>query len=253
MSAIRKIEPLSIINEINEALSLSDEPQQRLNMALDTLAGVLGIDCCWVQLMSPDRQKLILAASHGFTPSIKQEMLSVSMKHSLSKEVFGLGHKVIIPDLSRDRTYGFNSFNKAGLASIVAVPIRTYRTYGIMGVASRRRKGFRKEVSELLTTIGGIIINAFSKADSYQAALGGEKDLSNRGLLKTISGPNEGNTGSQSIIEIIGTDKKLENKEELEAYSGNNCVVLDQAEHQFKEHNRIMKEFIKAHLTGPGR
>jgi len=248
VSAIKKVEFLSIINEVNEALSLSNEPQQLLNTALDTLAGVLCIDCCWVQLMSPDRQKPILAAYRGFTSSIKQEILSISVEHSLWKEVVGLGHKVIISDLSRDGTFGFYSFIKAGWASIVAVPIRTYRTFGIMGAASRRRKGFRKEISELLTTIGGIVMVAISKADFYQALLGSERESSKRGLLKNISNPNEGKTESQSTIETIKTDIELERKEEVVASLVNNCVVLDQARRQFKDHDQRMKMFIKAHL-----
>lgn len=164
-----------IMTAVSEVLSVSNEPQQLLDMVLDTLLEVLKIDCCWVQLVSLESRKLWLAAHRSFTPDMKQEMDSMELGRSLGNQVAGLGHKIVIADISRDREYGLSSFSKAGLRSLVAVPLRTHHTQGVMGIASRTGMRFGTEVTELLTVIASLVGMALDKARLYQKALVREK------------------------------------------------------------------------------
>jgi signal transduction protein with GAF and PtsI domain len=163
-AAIKNQEILSIIKEVSETLSLTNKPKQLLETALDTLSEVLGLDCCWIQLVTLGSEKLPLIACRGFTPTMRREMASIDMGHRLSNEIIGLGHRVVIPNLNRDGRYDISLFKKAGFYSLIAVPIMTYRVHGIMGVAFRTRKRFDKDFSDLITVIANLIGMALNKS-----------------------------------------------------------------------------------------
>jgi len=154
---------LSIIREIVESLSLTSEPDQLLNMALDTTSRVLDLECCWVQLVSLSSHDLSLSAYRGFTPPMMDGMTALDLTHSLGKEVIGLGNTVIIPDISQDGHYNISLFEKAGFRSLIAVPVITYRVNGMMGAAYRIKKRFTKEYSGLFAAIAGITGMALNK------------------------------------------------------------------------------------------
>jgi hypothetical protein len=167
------------IREVSETLSLSNEPDKLANMALDTVAQVLGVDCCWIQTISDRKhKKLNLAAERGFSPEMRQEIGTMDLSHSFSEQIIGLGHKIIIPDLSNDGLYGIPSFKNTGYKWLVAVPLMTYRAHGILGTASRNRKLLKKETADLIMTIAGIIATSLSKAHFSRLTTAPEKPAS---------------------------------------------------------------------------
>ncbi|MDD5126892.1 MAG: GAF domain-containing protein [Dehalococcoidales bacterium] len=153
-----------IISEISEVLSLSNDPQQLTQTALDTIKEVLNIECCWIQLGNTENARLPIIGFRGFTPRMEEEIKLGGLEHDLIKLVAGLGHKIIIPDLSRDEAYELSAFREVGLSSLAAVPIRTYRIHGVLGVASRVKLRLNQEFAELLTAIAGVIGMALNKA-----------------------------------------------------------------------------------------
>jgi len=270
----------SIITDVNEVLSLANESQKLLDMVLDTLVQLLGVDCCWVQLLRPENRRLQLAACRGFTPDMERETGSMDLEHSLAYQVAALGHKISISDLSRNRKYGLSSFSQAGFASLVVVPIMTYRIHGIMGIASSSRKRFAGQVSKLLTVIAGLLGTALSKADLYQRTLAGQGDLS-ADRLETESVP--GNIIIQPEAEVIAdgiVDEVSEAREikslipdrdtssewayeedvmdlgkvvgKIEKIGEANYDILEVSEKTadtFKEHVRSMKAFRRTHTA----
>jgi hypothetical protein len=109
-------------------------------------------------------KKLLLEAEHGFSPEMRREIESMGMDHSFSEQIIGLGHKIIIPDLSHDGLYGLPSFRTTGYRWLVAVPLMTYRAHGILGTASRNRKLLKKDTADLIMVIAGMIAASLSKA-----------------------------------------------------------------------------------------
>lgn len=145
-------------------------------MALETLAQVLGVDCCWIQTISDRKhKKLNLAAERGFNPVMRQEIDDMDLGHSFSEQIIGMGHKIVIPDLSNDGLYGIPSFSKAGYRWLVAVPLMTYRVHGILGTASRNRKLLKKDTPDLIMVIAGLIDTALTKAYLPHRPSGPEK------------------------------------------------------------------------------
>jgi len=161
----------SVINAVSEALSLSNEPQRLLDMVLDTLLEVLEINCCWVQLLDSETRKLSLACYRGFTPDMKREIDSTDSGWNLSSLAAGVGQRIVIPDLSAETDYDLSSFKKAKLRSLVIVPLRNYRLLGVMGIASRTKKGFSAEVTDLFVLVTSLVSVALDKANLYQRSL----------------------------------------------------------------------------------
>lgn len=164
MPKIKHENVFAAIRDINEVLSLSNETQNLLNMTLDTLARVLGIECCWVQTIDARKRLLHLAAERGFSPEMRREIAAVDMGHSFSKQIIGLGNSIVIPDLSANGRWGLPSFRTAGYRWLVAAPLMTYRVHGVLGVASRHKKSLRKETADLVMVIAGLIGTALNKA-----------------------------------------------------------------------------------------
>lgn len=167
----------AIISAVNEVLSVSNEPQQLLEMFLDTLSEVLKIDCCWIQLIDSESRKLSLAAYRGFTPDMEREISSLDPGWNHSNQIVGIGYKVIIPDLTRDREHSFLSFRRGGIHWLVAVPVRTYRVQGILGIASRTKKQFSNEIADLLMVIAGQLGLATDKANLFQRTINNNNKL----------------------------------------------------------------------------
>lgn len=133
-------------------------------MALDTLSLALNVECCWIQTINLKKQTLSLAASRGLNRQIKQEIASMNISQGLGEQVIGLGHKVVIPNLSSNGLHGLSSFRTAGFKWLVAVPLMTYRVQGVLGIASRHRRRHHKEIADLALVIAGLIGAALNKA-----------------------------------------------------------------------------------------
>jgi transcriptional regulator with GAF, ATPase, and Fis domain len=138
---------------------------------MDLLSEFLGVHCCWVQLLNPLSRNLRLVSSRGFTNEIQREMTIMNMNHRFSNEIVGLGHKIIIPNLSRDGRYGMAIFERAGFRSLIAVPIMTYKIHGTMGAAYRDRKRFSHDFSQLLAVIASLLGMALSKCTPEEQSI----------------------------------------------------------------------------------
>jgi hypothetical protein len=155
-------------------LALSSEPQQLVEMVLDKLLHLFGVDYSWVQLVGSEDRKLRLVASRCSTPEILRVAGLADSQRVLGERVL-VGLKVVIPDLSRDGRDGLSSFGRAGLRSLVAVPIRTYHTQGVVGVASRTKKYLDDEIAELLMTVAGLVGATLNIVELGRIAMDREK------------------------------------------------------------------------------
>jgi GAF domain-containing protein len=155
-------------------LALSNEPQQLIEMVLDKLLHLLKVDYGWVQLVGSEDRNLRLVASRSGTPEMTGVVGLTDSQRILGERVV-VGLKVVIPDLSRDGKDGLSSFGLAGFRSLAAVPIRTYHTQGVIGVASRAKKHLDNEVAELLMTVAGLVGATLNIAELGRIALDRER------------------------------------------------------------------------------
>lgn len=126
-----------------------------------------------------------MVSFRGFTPEIQREMALMNMNHCFGREIVGLGHKIIITNLSRDGSYGMAMFERAGFCSLIAVPIMTYKLHGIMGAAYRDRKRFSNDFSQLLAVIANLLGMALNKCLLKEQTPEGEDSLQRSGAPLT--------------------------------------------------------------------
>jgi len=194
-------------------LALSNEPQQLIELVVDKLLRLFRADCCWVQLFSEVNHDLHLVAYRGFTREMKEEQDLNDSGKNLGHRVI-LGTRVVIPDLTRNGQNDVPSFNKAGFRSLIAVPIKTYRTHGIVGISSRIRNRFSSESAELLEVVAGLLGAAINTAelnkvarDDIRKQLDDEK-LKNERLLLNKQGVIQEDTSAapDDVEEVIETE-----------------------------------------------
>jgi GAF domain-containing protein len=205
-------------------LALSDEPQQLVEMVLDQLLHLLKVDYGWVQLVNSQDRNLQLVASHG-RKSEMIPMLSLMDSQRNLGELVVVGSKVVVPDLSRDGRYGLTSFSLAGFRSLAAVPIKTYRTQGVFGLASRTKKRLDNEVAELLMTVAGLVGAALNVAELGRISLDRER---------------------QRVAEELSSAEPPDaetSKVESEEDNADNIEI-------FGDHSRKMANFRRSHLEG---
>jgi len=245
---IRKKDIFFVLNELSEVMSLTKDPGKLLDTVMDQLLELLGIDCCWMQLLNPNSRKLELVSSRGFTSDIKREMAILDMEHGLYQQILGLGNKVVISNIHRDGAYGLSSFGKNGFYSLVAVPVRTHRVHGIMGIASRNKMRLPNELPELLIVIASMVIIALLRANLYQSALIGERRTKTGRQLKAESSPDEEHVGNEVACEPVNRPAVDEPNNAVTASTVKDNAIMNLDEYSFENHADRMKIFRDAHM-----
>jgi len=201
---------------------------------MDTLKTVLGIECCWVQLISVGSDRLTLAAAHGFTPDMTRQMTAMDLGHPFAKEIVSVGNRISIPDLNRADNYDMSTFTRAGYRSLMAVPIMTYKVHGIMGTAFRSRKRFDRDYAEMLTVIANLIGMALNKSRLSRQDRNRQEPTGAGNPLPPESNPESTEPASRPVAEG-------------EPVSNNRRLHQNETGKPFREHARQMKVFRKNH------
>ncbi|UCB43704.1 MAG: GAF domain-containing protein [Dehalococcoidales bacterium] len=178
-------------------LALSNKPQQLIEMVLDELLNLLKVDYGWVQLVDSEDHNLRLVASRGSTTEMTQ-LAGWADSHANLGEQVVVGSKVVVPDLSRNGTDGLASFVLAGFCSLVAVPIRTYHTQGVIGVASNTRNYLNVETGKLLMTIASMVGATINVVELSEIASDREKQRLMERYLQAEPGIDK--DGSWSVL-----------------------------------------------------
>jgi transcriptional regulator with GAF, ATPase, and Fis domain len=187
-------------------------------------------------LVNGSSDKLPLVASRGFTPDIQREIASLNKGHRFSQEIVGFGHKIIIPDLSHDNNQDLSIFEKAGFCSLVAVPVMTYRIYGVLGVAYRVRKKIDDDFPDLIAVIANLIGMAFNKFRLNEQPIGKQQPLSTSHPLRLESILISRDTQGVAVKSGDTADIGRTDESETRGHNGD-----------FHDHVRRMRAFIGSH------
>ena len=169
---MRKERIFFVINEANEALSLSNRPRQILNLILNVLSKSLGVDAGWAHLTVAGNQEEAVAVSRGLTAAQMRELQVPGLRRVLEDRI-GTGDLVVIPDLARDECLGVPTLIKAGFGSMVVVPLITGQWRGTLGAVWRTTKGFDTDCGYVMMVVGNLVCSALERAALYERLLGG--------------------------------------------------------------------------------
>lgn len=228
---IKNRDILAIISEVSETLSLTSNPRHILGTTLDTISGIFKADCCWVQLAEAGDGDLSLVVSLGFTADMERELNLIDRGHRFSREIVGLGHRIVIPSLNRDGKYNIPIFEKSGFRSLLAVPIITYRSHGILGMAFRTRTKFSKDLVQLFDVIAGLM------GMSLQKSAFNEQSIHNKPAVP--AGSAEIEAGDDKTGERGSPVTSQDTKTIHEKTGANNS--------KFHDHDRSMRLFRESH------
>ena len=233
-------------------LALSNEPQQLIEMVLDMLLHLLKVDYGWVQLIGSEDRNLRLIASRSSTPEIAGTVGLTDSQRILGERVV-VGLKVVIPDLSRNGKDGLASFNLAGLRSLAAVPIRTYHTQGVIGVASRTKKRLDNDVAELLMTVAGLVGATLNVADLGRIALNRERQrfMERPSKVKSVSVEDISRGALTTRSELPITKESVSaNPPDTGKKKAKSAEDNKGDDGAFKHHSRSMSDFRRTHEKG---
>ena len=230
-------------------LALSKEPQQIAEMVLDKILHLLKVEYGWVQLVGSEDRKLRLVASLGSTSETTAVVDLTNSQRALGERVI-VGLRMVVPDLSRHSRDGLSAFGAAGFRSMVVVPIRTYHTQGVIGVASRVRKHLDNEIAELLMTVAGLVGAALNVAELGRIALDRERLRVAEAMPEV-----EQDAASVALESAQATAPELPVTEEIvpPAFPDKGVTETKCTENRaggngaFKDHSRGMSAFRKSH------
>ena len=152
---------MGALKAVAEVLAQSREPDEAIAVALDEIAKVSGIDCCWLGVVDEQNNRLIPGGQRGFTPEMIRQMKSLKLSPGVIGEVFQLKKPVYFADIAADPDFTLTSFVNAGLHSFLVYPVMSEQTVvAVLGVCSRRRGEFSQELADWFTSIYSVYVLA---------------------------------------------------------------------------------------------
>lgn len=165
---------------------------------------------------------------------MKDAMNLLHRDHRFSREIIGLGHKIIIPSLNRDGKYNIPIFEESGFKSLLAVPIMTYRIHGILGMAFSSKMKFSDDFVQLLDVIANLI------GMSLQKSMMNEPFIQERPAEPASSDITIPDNIKADIASITSSlDKYFKTTPEIKADK--------HEDNQFQDHDRSMRLFSESH------
>lgn len=163
-----RTQELSILNAVALTVNQSLNLEEILNLALDEVVKLTGIDVIAIFLQDSTLGKLELKAFRGLSQKSARLAYQVGMLDGSCGGVLELGKTIIVPDISSHRGKGAKSLQREKITSLLHVPIMTKGwALGSMCVGTRASAQFNDEEQKLLEAIGNQIAIAVENARLY--------------------------------------------------------------------------------------
>ena len=214
--ANRKIQELSLVNQIAEAISSTLDMDKLLTIALDQSMAAVGADAGSLMLISEETNRLEIAASRGIAKKWV-ERTSQSVGSSVAGWVAEHGESVLVTDARRDARFTMPFF-RDDITSAASIPLKARgNVIGVLNVnTARPEKYFDERDLEFLGTIASQVATAIDNARLYARVNRRTKQLD--GLLQI----------SRTITSTLNLDEVMQrlSTEICKLYALDVCVIL---------------------------
>lgn len=241
---------LAALLAIAEAASQSLNTDKILNATLDKSLELLRFDVGYIRTLVPGTANLAVRASRGFSSSD-----SLTLLVPLQSPPYGLVSTIVFrtrepytsTDIRKDSNFNARSLEKAGVISVIVVPIMSKdRVLGIMTVCSRRLHRFSKQEVALLKAFGFQLGMALENAELYDEMRSGKFYIEN-----LVENAGDAIVSTDAQDKIHGWNRAAEvifgySKEEV---LGANLAILAPQNHP----TELLDLRTKVELTGPMR
>lgn len=165
----KAISRLQATNAVSEILTRSLELEEILDVALEKVLEVTGLDAGLIFTLDEGSQELNLAAYRGISPPTVKGVDRLKVGEGFCGRVVQTGESLVVDDTSRDERLTRMVIREEGLQAQLIVPLKSKgRVKGTMAVARRGLREFAPEEIALISTIGNQIGVAIENAQLYQ-------------------------------------------------------------------------------------
>jgi sigma-B regulation protein RsbU (phosphoserine phosphatase) len=176
--ADRKIQELSLLNQISEEMSSTLDLTALLDIALEQSLAAVGAGAGSIMLVSEETGRLEIAASRGLDRKLV-ENTSQEIGQSIAGWVAEHGESVLVTDAHRDARFNM-PFYRDNITSSASVPLKTKgAVIGVLNVNTvRADRAFDERDLELLATVANQMAVAIENARLYARVNRRTKQLS---------------------------------------------------------------------------
>ena len=165
--ADRKIQELSLLNQVSEAMSSTLELDALLDIALEQSLAAVGADAGSLMLIGEETNKLEIVASRGLARELVQKT-SQEVGKSIAGWVAEHGESVLVTDAHKDSRFAMPFFRDS-ITSSASVPLKSKGlVIGVLNVNTvRADRLFDERDLELLGTVSNQMAVAIENARLY--------------------------------------------------------------------------------------
>jgi putative methionine-R-sulfoxide reductase with GAF domain len=146
---------LDAIVTISEAIHQSFDLDRILQIALDTVLKLKGLDAGTIRIMDEQSSTLILKAYQGFPLKAIRKLKKIKLGEKFSGHVALTGESLVVRDISTSPWLAEISEARSDLKSLASIPLKSRgKIVGIMNIYAPNANCFHQEVMQLLKVIG---------------------------------------------------------------------------------------------------
>jgi len=188
---VRRNHELSALNAVATVVTRPFHLNELLTTALDKVLQVTGVDVGSVYLLSEETGGLELQAHLGASEETALAMNRLHLDDSGCGGVIERGEPIVIPDINLYRASARRTLNRAGLSSLVHVPLVSRGVpLGTLCVATKTPRDFAPDEVSLIMAIGNQIAVGVENARLYEE-LARREQLRGELLEKVITAQEE--------------------------------------------------------------
>jgi PAS domain S-box-containing protein len=160
---------LSAINTVLGAVAESLDLPDILNLAMDKVRSVMGVEISMLFLLDEEAGEITLEAYHGISSDYAHTVAKIKVGQGLNGRVARTGEPLVVKE-SHDTAISTTEAGKQeNLQAQLIVPLKAKgKVVGTLCAATRRHKEFAAEEVELLSAIGNAVGVAIENARLYQ-------------------------------------------------------------------------------------
>lgn len=164
--AQRKIQDLSLINQVSEAMSSTLELDALLDIALEQSMALVGADGGSLMLVNEDTKRLEIVVSRGLARKwIESTRQQIGV--SIAGWVVEHGESVLVTNARMDPRFQMTGFRDE-ITSAASVPLKSKSTViGVLNINTRQDRFFDERDLELLGTVANQMAVAIENARLY--------------------------------------------------------------------------------------
>lgn len=166
---VRRHHQLLALSQISSALSESQDLDNTLSNALDSVLELINGDIGGILLVDTSTKSLHYHVYRGLSTKYA-EKIRISVGEGIAGTVAETGEPVILEDISKDkRTANADLVNSEGLRGFVSIPLKSKeRVVGVMNIASHVAGRFSVDEMSLLNSIGDYLGSTIEQARLHE-------------------------------------------------------------------------------------